>query len=101
MSVEYHQTTLSLEISHELRYTIFGWYAYQHVDMIRTCFCFDDLYSFVLTSFSQYFSNIRFYFPIDDLSPIFRCKYDMVLAIPFRIPKGQTLRLTTSIVHLE
>ena len=52
---------------------------YQHMDMIRTCFCLDDFYSFLLTLLSQYFSNILFDLSIDFFPSVLWRKHYMIL----------------------
>ena len=34
MSIEYHQRTLSFQISHYFRYTVLRWYTHKHMNMI-------------------------------------------------------------------
>ena len=38
-----------VEIAHDLRYTVLRRYRNEHMDMILTCLCFDDLHALVLT----------------------------------------------------
>ena len=59
-------------------YTIFWRYFYEHMYMIRTHFCFYDVYTFLFTQFSQYSSYVYFYFFVYCLSTVFWCKYNMV-----------------------
>ena len=82
VSVKYHQTALSFQVSHKLRYTQLGWNRYKHMHMIFAKLCLVYLYTFLLTQLSQYHSNIFVYLSIYHLSAIFRCKYYMILAIP-------------------
>ena len=48
MPIKYHQTAFPFQISHYLGYTIFGRDTYQHMDMIWTCFCLNNLNSLLL-----------------------------------------------------
>ena len=53
--------------------------------MILARFCFDNLYSLVLAQLSDHLSYVLLYLSVDDLSTIFRGKYDMVFTFPLRV----------------
>ena len=52
--------------------------------MIRTYFRLYDIHLFPFTQLPQYFPNLPAFFAEEYLAPIFRRKYDVVFAIPFR-----------------
>ena len=62
--VKDHQTAFSLEISHKLCYTDVRRHTYQHMDMIRAGFCFDDFCPFLFTQLSKYLAYIFSQFPV-------------------------------------
>lgn len=53
--------------------------------MIFARFCFDYLYSLALAHLSDHLSDVLLYLSVDDLSTIFRGKYDMVFAFPLHV----------------
>ena len=75
---------ISLEISHNLRYAVFRWYGYEHMDMILPCFRFMNLDTLILAQLSDHLSDILFDLSVYDLSPVFRCEYDMIFTFPLR-----------------
>ena len=82
MSFKYHQRAFSFQISHYLRNTILQWYSHKHVYMIRASFCFYYLNSFSLTQLAENSSYICPQLIIYNFSPIFWCKYNMILTFP-------------------
>lgn len=52
--------------------------------MIRTYFRLYDIHLFPFAQLPQYFPNLPAFFAVEYLAPIFRRKYDVVFAIPFR-----------------
>ena len=83
--VENHQRAFALQVTHELRHADVWRDTQKHVDMIRTCFGFENLHVLLFTQLTEYPPNIALQLPIYRLSTIFRCKYDMVLAIPITV----------------
>ena len=77
MPIEYHYATLSLQLPHDLRYTILWRYTDQHMYMIRTCLCFYYFYPFLLTQLPQNHSYILFDLPIDFHPTAFGCEYNV------------------------
>ena len=59
------------------------WDTQQHMNMIWTCLCFYDFYTFLFAQFSQDFSDISFQLTVDFFSSVFRCKHYMVLTSVF------------------
>ena len=53
--------------------------------MVFTRFCFVYFYPLILAQFPQHLSDIFPYFPVYYLSPVFRCKYYVVLTFPLRV----------------
>ena len=78
----YHQADLSFQISDKRRYTHFWRYLKQHMDMVGTCFSFQNCYTFPFTQLSENFSNCTLLLPVKYLSTIFWGKYDMVFTVP-------------------
>lgn len=79
MFIEYHQSTLSFQISHKARYTDFGRYAYQHMNMIWHQMSLYNLYSFVSTQLFYNISDTFFVLIIDNFSPILRRECGTIL----------------------
>ena len=63
MSVENHQCTFSLEISHKLSYTYVWWDNHQHMYMIGACLCFYYLHIFCSNNFRSICPISFFSFP--------------------------------------
>ena len=82
VTIKYQQGTFPLQIPHELRHAQVRRDAHQHVNVICTRFRFQNLHLLLLAQCSKDLTDACFYLPIHDLSPIFRRKHDMVLAIP-------------------
>ena len=82
VTVEYHQRTFSLQIPHELRHAQVRRDAHQHVDVIRTCVRFQNLHLLLFAQRPEDFPDACFDLTVHSLSTKFRCKHDMVLAIP-------------------
>ena len=55
------------------------------MDMIWTRLRFDNLYTFLLTQFSQYYSDILLNLSVNRHSPILWRKHNMVLTTPRRM----------------
>ena len=49
MSIEYHQRTLSFQISHYFRYTVLRWYTRKHMNIIWHTLCCYYFYTFSFT----------------------------------------------------
>ena len=49
------------------------------MDMILARFCFVDLDTLIFAQLSEHLSDILFDLSVYDLSPVFRCEYDMNL----------------------
>lgn len=60
-------------------------YTYQHVNMIRVCFCLYNLNVLCFTQFPEYLTYICLQFPIDLLTSVFRRKHYVIFTIPFRV----------------
>ena len=73
-------SALFLEIFHNLRYAVFRWYGYEHMDMILPRFRFMHLDTLILAQLSDHLSDILFDLSVYDLSPVFRRKYDMIVS---------------------
>ena len=54
------------------------------MDMILARFRFMNLDTLILAQLSDHLSDILFDLSVYDLSPVFRCEYDMIFTIPFR-----------------
>ncbi len=52
------------------------------MDMVLARFCFYNLYPFVFAQLTEHLSDILFDFPVDDLSPVFRRKDNMIFTFP-------------------
>ena len=48
------------------------------MDMILARFCFVDLDTLIFAQLSERLSDILFDLSVYDLSPVFRCEYDMI-----------------------
>ena len=81
--LEYHQTTLPFQVSHETRYAQFGRYTHQYMYMVRAHFSFYYFHSFPLAQGAQYFSYLQAFFFEKHFSAILWGKHYMILAIPF------------------
>ena len=81
-TLEYHQRTLSFQISHYLRHAIFWRNLDAHMDMVHTRICFNYLYSFVFTQFSQNFSYRPAIPSVYQLTSELRSENDVMLAVP-------------------
>ena len=82
MSVENHETALSLEISHDVENAVLRWKTYQHMDMIRADLRSNDFNTFLFAQLAQYLPYILFDLTVNYHSPLFRCKHYMVLTSP-------------------
>ena len=58
---------------------------YQHVDIVRAVFCFNDCNTFLLAYLTEYHAYILFDLAVNHHPPIFRCKHHMILTSPCRI----------------
>ena len=85
MSVEYHQTAFTFQVSRVLCHTHVRWYCYEHMDVIWATFRFYDFYSPSFTQLSKNFSYICLEFPIYLLSSILWGKHNMILASPLAV----------------
>ena len=56
------------------------WECKYHMDMILARFCFVDLDTLIFAQLSEHLSDILFDLSVYDLSPVFRCEYDMISA---------------------
>ena len=54
------------------------------MDMILARFCFVDLDTLIFAQLSERLSDILFDLSVYDLSPVFRCEYDMIFTFPLR-----------------
>ena len=54
------------------------------MDMILACFRFMNLDTLILAQLSDHLSDILFDLSVYDLSPVFRCEYDMIFTFPLR-----------------
>ena len=54
------------------------------MDMILARFCFVDLDTLIFAQLSEHLSDILFDLSVYDLSPVFRCEYDMIFTFPLR-----------------
>ena len=54
------------------------------MDMILARFCFMNLDTLILAQLSDHLSDILFDLSVYDLSPVFRCEYDMIFTFPLR-----------------
>ena len=54
------------------------------MDMIFARFCFVDLDTLIFAQLSEHLSDILFDLSVYDLSPVFRCEYDMIFTFPLR-----------------
>ena len=54
------------------------------MDMILAHFCFVDLDTLIFAQLSEHLSDILFDLSVYDLSPVFRCEYDMIFTFPLR-----------------
>ena len=79
MSFKDHQRAFSPVKSRELCYTYLWSYAYRHVDMVETHFCFDDFYILFFAEFSYYFSYILFQRSVYSFSAVLRGKHNVIL----------------------
>ena len=82
MPLKYHDAALSLQVSHDLRYTVLRRYLDQHMYVIRTALGLYDLYPLILTQLPQYTSYILLDVSVYYLSPVFWREYHMVLTFP-------------------
>lgn len=55
------------------------------MDMILACFRFMNLDTLILAQLSDHLSDILFDLSVYDLSPVFRCEYDMIFTFPLRV----------------
>ena len=55
------------------------------MDMILARFRFMNLDFFILAQLSDHLSDILFDLSVYDLSPVFRCEYDMIFTFPLRV----------------
>ena len=55
-----------------------------HMDMILARFRFMNLDTLILAQLSDHLSDILFDLSVYDLSPVFRCEYDMIFTFPLR-----------------
>ena len=78
VTLEYHECTLSFEISHEICHCKFWRYRHKHVDMIWHRMGFYNFNMLVITKHPQYFANIFSQFSVYHFSAIFRYKYNMI-----------------------
>ena len=83
MSVEYHQTAFTFQVSHVLCHSHVRWYCYEHMDVIWATFRFYDFYSPSFTQLSKNFSYICLEFPIYLLSSMTlgQAQYDTCISI--------------------
>ena len=79
-----HRTALPFQVSHKARHRILRRNLYQHMHMVRAHFCLYDLHMLPLTQLPQNLSHRQPLFFIKYLSPIFRGKYYVILAVPLR-----------------
>ena len=54
------------------------------MDMFLARFCFVDLDTLIFAQLSEHLSDILFDLSVYDLSPVFRCEYDMIFTFPLR-----------------
>ncbi len=54
------------------------------MDMILARFRFMNLDTLILAQLSDHLSDILFDLSVYDLSPVFRCEYDMIFTFPLR-----------------
>ena len=54
------------------------------MDMILARFRFMNLDALILAQLSDHLSDILFDLSVYDLSPVFRCEYDMIFTFPLR-----------------
>ena len=54
------------------------------MDMIFARFCFVDIDTLIFAQLSEHLSVILFDLSVYDLSPVFRCEYDMIFTFPLR-----------------
>ena len=55
------------------------------MDMIFARFCFVDLDTLIFAQLSEHLSDILFDLSVYDLSPVFRCEYDMIFTFPLHV----------------
>lgn len=80
-----HQTALPFQIPHKSRYAHLRRDLNQHMDMIRTALCLNNLDTFPLAQLPQnftYASYGAFLFTIENLTTVFRGKDNMIFTIP-------------------
>ena len=53
--------------------------------MVRTCLCLKKCYSFPLAEFTKNLTYGALFLSVKYLSSVFRSKYYMVFAVPFRM----------------
>ena len=82
MSVENHQATFPFQIPHHIRDAILGRKTYQHVDVVGTRLCFDNLNPFLFTQLPEYLSYILFNLAVHYHSAVLWRKHHMILTSP-------------------
>ena len=99
----YMDRTLTLDVAHYLRHSIFRWNRDQYVHMVWTQSPFQYLAFSVRSQFSQHWPQLLPQFPKQLLLTIFRYPHDVVLAIPslYGINYGQLSCRTSFMLNFE